>query len=464
MRAGRKSIPFLCYCILVLLIWGMVNYLNSRHHHRFDLTFSRQFTLSKKTTAIITDLKEPVTVTTLYRPTTEIFQRVKDLLEEYAYNSGKIKITHIDADKDRASVELLAGRLKTGSFELNTVIFECGDRTKFVPQSEIIKYPSPSYYGGGAPPEFRAEEAFTSAILSVTQEERKRVYFTTGQGERDTGNGKRDGISDAVELLRKQNFEVESLALLGVEKMPADCSVLVIAGPTKTFSEAERDVLRGYLDSGGKALVMLDPQTETGLCELLLERSVVVEDTMVVDPVKRLFFNPITIFADSYGYHPITKDMQTTATVFPLARGISIKEERGKYNAVALINSSEKAWGETNIVEDKASFSPDEDKKGPVSIAVAVSTPEGMRLVVFGDSDFISNFQLQSAGNSDLFLNCINWLVGQKKLISIGPKSPDIRRLTLSRNRLRNIFILTMGIIPLLVISSGIIVWRKRRR
>ena len=88
----------------------------------------------------------------------------------------------------------------------------------------------------------------------------------------------------------------------------------------------------------------------------------------------------------------------------------------------------------------------------------------GMRLVVFGDSDFISDTQIGNVGNSDLFLNSINWLAAKGKLISISPKSPDIRRVSVSAKQMQMIFWGTIAGLPLLAVCLGVGVWLKRRR
>ena len=51
--------------------------------------------------------------------------------------------------------------------------------------------------------------------------------------------------------------------------------------------------------------------------------------------------------------------------------------------------------------------------------------------MVIGDSDFASN-RPSASGNRDLFMNTMNWLAQQENLISIRPKDPDDRRITLT--------------------------------
>ena len=125
----------------------------------------------------------------------------------------------------------------------------------------------------------------------------------------------------------------------------------------------------------------------------------------------------------------------------------------------------------------------DTDKKGPVSLAAAVSAPAATpaappaepkkdgetpkpaetRLVAIGDSDFASNAAIRITGNQDLFLNTINWLAQQENLIAIRPKDPEDRRITLTADQERRIFYLTVLIVPGLILLAGVQTWWRRR-
>jgi ABC-type uncharacterized transport system involved in gliding motility auxiliary subunit len=57
----------------------------------------------------------------------------------------------------------------------------------------------------------------------------------------------------------------------------------------------------------------------------------------------------------------------------------------------------------------------------------------------------------------------MNWLSADEDLISIRPKEPDDRRLTMTRNQMTLAFYSSVLAIPLLILASGISVWWKRR-
>ncbi|MEQ8172701.1 MAG: hypothetical protein ABRQ38_27705, partial [Candidatus Eremiobacterota bacterium] len=93
-----------------------------------------------------------------------------------------------------------------------------------------------------------------------------------------------------------------------------------------------------------------------------------------------------------------------------------------------------------------ASALPQEDKK------ILKET----RIVVVGNSSFINNKYLSFQGNSDMFLNMINWLGQQEDLISIRPKNPEMHQLDLTGRQSILIALATLVVFPLLVIITGI--------
>ena len=82
---------------------------------------------------------------------------------------------------------------------------------------------------------------------------------------------------------------------------------------------------------------------------------------------------------------------------------------------------------------------------------------------MIGDSDFAANGGLGIQGNRDLFMNTLGWLSQQENLISIRPKEPDDRRITLTATQQANITWLSLLIIPACVFGTGVYTWWRRR-
>ena len=474
-------------------IFAITGFINSRHYERFDLTLSGKYSLSHKTKNILKNLDKPVVITTLFNPGEIFYEQIVDILKEYAYHSEKIKMENVDPLRNRTKVEELAKRLKIDDLQLNTVVFECGEYSKHVPQSEVIEKQYPF--------KFKGEEAFTEAVLSVTQEKQTAIYLVTGHGERNFEDYDRGGISGIANALKRDNCRVAPLDILSAKKIPDDCEVLVIAGPTKAYLTEEINIIRNYLESKGKLLLMfepaLNPNVPTGLKTFLAEYGIIARDDVVVyNKVNMPLFGKQTVAEiyvgkDEYAEeHAITNDLKSFNTILFGACSVDAAppNDQMPYQATVLMRAPEGSWGETdvaNLRQNKPEYSLDTDLQGPVSLAVAAlikelpksvtqahpamandpnATPQGARLVVFGDVNFASNEYLDNPGNTDLIRNSINWLARRETQLGISAKPPDYRKATINPVQMKFIFWVSIAGIPIIPIITGGIVWWKRRR
>ena len=172
-------------------------------------------------------------------------------------------------------------------------------------------------------------------------------------------------------------------------------------------------------------------------------------------------------------------------TAFPLARSVTaVSGGVNGHTAQAFVETGPNSWAETDIKGLLASGQAglDEgkgDRKGPIAIGAvataAVTAPTESkpgnadapkpetRVAVMGDSDFAANNALGIPGNRDLFLNIIGWLSQQENLISIRPKEPDDRRITLTATQQTNIAWISIVIVPGAIFGTGVYAWWRRR-
>ena len=135
------------------------------------------------------------------------------------------------------------------------------------------------------------------------------------------------------------------------------------------------------------------------------------------------------------------------------------------YIPTRLAYTSEDGWGETNIMNENFVFEEASDSKGPVTAAAVAENPSShSKIVVIGDSDFISNYQIGSVGNGILALNSLNWLAERKELIAIPPKDIINVYTSLSAKQMNLIFFSIVVGFPAFIFVSGILVWWKRNR
>jgi len=334
------------------------------------------------------------------------------------------------------------------------------------------------------------EREITSAVIRVMSGTQRKAYFVQGHGERDPMGETPLSYRDVAQLLKGDNFTVETLALSQHKDVPDDATVVIIAGPTADFLPEETEQITRYLAKGGKLLLLLDPplgerpQPLTGLIGLAKEWGVEVGNDVVLDVSGRSQRPELVVVVPPYPSHPITESFRV-GTIFPLARSVTPAKPAPEGKSVQpIIESARQAWAETDLKGLQSAGSQPEmnadkgDKEGPVTIAVAVSTPAPpadakpddpkappqTRIVVFGDSDFASDAVARSIGNIDLFLNTISWLTAQENLISIRPKEPGNSRLTMTPRELNWVWWFAVAILPAAVIVIGSVSLMRRRR
>ena len=340
--------------------------------------------------------------------------------------------------------------------------------------------------GRGAPEikAFKGEEAFTSAILAVTEDKTPHVYFSSGHGEASLESAERGrGLSDAKQLLERDNLSVATWESLGKDAIPADADAVIVAGPRTAFLPPEADALAKYLAAGGHAFLLLDPvlpspgspPADFGLGSLLAANGVKLGTDIVIDPANALpLVGAETVFANHYGSHPIVRSLAEGGipVILPLARSVSKADPVPPGVTVTnLVETSPDGWGETSLahLEEQVKKDPS-DTPGPVSLAVAVGPAEGDkaaagkgRLVVAGNSRFASGEGLSNSGNANLFLNSIHWLTGVEKQIGIAPKTLEQASLALTQSQVRRIGLFAVLGLPALAVLLGVYVWYRRR-
>lgn len=462
---------------LAVLLVLMVNYLSYRHNFRMDWSRSRFYSLSDKTLSLLSGLTNRIDAVVFFQPGHNAYEDIHNLLKEYEYASPLMRVEWVDPDRDLARTEELMRKYQVD--QANVVVFDAGGRSKYVTARDIAEYDYSPVRFGQSPERvaFKGEQAFSSAIQSITESRRPVIYFLQGHGERDVDSFNRSaGYSSLAQGIKRDNIDVRKLTLGEAQLIPADCDALVIAGPEKKVSGQELDLIRNYLEQKGRLLVMLDAMTQTGLEPLMADWGVRLADDVVVDATRTL--SGRELFITKYEPHPITSKLKSETSILYLPRSVEpavgAEEAVGapdKPHVMPLAASSEAGWAESDLTQNPMKFDAGVDRPGPVSVAVAAERGpvpgidvqiRPTRVVVFGDSDFVSNAAM-TGGNEDFFMSALNWLLERAELMAIAPKSVEQNRLLLTETQLRMLHWIVVVVLPLLVAVAGGLVWLRRR-
>jgi len=476
-RQTRYGAYLITYLLVIIAVLGAANWLANRHNKSYDSTSNKRFSLSEQTAKVVKGLNRDVKIT-YFDKTTE-FARARDLLDRYNNLSTRLHIDYVDPDK-KPQIAKAAGVRTYGSIYID---------------SGMRKEEAKSL----------TEEDITGALIRSLKSGERNVCFVSGSGEHSLDESGRTGYSSVKESLEKNNYKTRTVSLLQAgsattpaavklgqsaappaadmpkPEVPKDCTVLVVAGPKYDYTQPEVDAIKAYVESGGRALFLIDPPLKLGredysgspaLSAVIQTWGVTLDKDLALDTsgVGQIFgLGPEVPLVTSYESQPIVRDLKETATAFPLARTMDVKSP-DKGTAEKLFSTGANSYATTRINSAEIRIDPKTDKKGPLTLGAAgtYNNPGGDRskegrFVVVGSSNWLTNNILRFNGNRDLFLNMMNWLSSDEDLISIRPKEPEDRRLNISGRQMSVLFYSSMVFLPLIVVLSGFAVWARRR-
>ena len=439
------------YILVTIAVIVAVNVLADRFNKSYDATANKRYSLSDQTAKIVKGLKQDATIT--YFDQSTRFRNGKDLLDQYANLSPKVKVEYVDPDKNPQLAR------EAGIRNLGTAIVQISTRKE---EAKSM-----------------TEEGVTGAFIRDLKSTTRTVCLAQGSGEAQLDDSDRHGLSRFKELLAKDNYETKAVDLLQNAEVPADCTVLVAAGPTRNYEQPEADAIKKYVEGGGRALLLMDAPLKMGrseianndaLANVLQSWGVTLNKDLILDlnPLGQIVgLGPQVALVTTYASQPIVSELKGTATGFPLSRSMEIKST-DKSTVDKLFDSSSTSLATDNLSASSVNVNDPKNKKGPLTIAAAGTYNTGKensqgRFVVVGSSGWLANSFISFNGNSDLALNAMNWLSSDEDLISIRPKEREDRRITMTSSQMSWVRAVSQFLLPMIVVVAGIGVWLKRR-
>jgi len=480
-RRGRFGVSTTVMASIFIGIILFINAISIGNYHRFDITGVAQFTLASQTKEVLGGLETPVQIMAFYIPGEPIGEYAVNLLGEYENYTDQLSIESIDPAEHPDVAREYGTTLIPQEYRYPAIIFEGEFEGESLRRMVLIPEYCAVLEEQIIPVE--AEHAFTSAILQVTGIVQREVYFLTGHGESDIYSE----YSYARDELRDNLFKVEELNLQTTPSIPDECAALIIAAPQQPLTSNEVDIIQSYLESGGQAMLLTNPNPPQEVNQLLSPWGVSIEDGIIIDPSSYVSPNentPLITWERNYfgfekthfpGAAAITPNPEYTPQIFQSEEGeiqVIWVSEDSQTQMLVLFGTTEDSWLEKDFDPlTEPEFDEGIDVEGPLALGVLIAAAptegtveeQGTTLMVIGDSDFASNDHFYSGNNGDLFLNAVNTLTAGTEIVSIEHKVLPFRRLIVSPEVERFINYSSIGLLPLLVLVIGGIVWWRRR-
>src|SRR6201987_886170 len=228
------------YILVVIAVIVAVNVLADRFNKSYDATSNKRYSLSDQTAKIVKGLKQSATIK--YFDQSTRFHNGRDLLDQYANLSPKVRVEYVDPDKNPQAAR------EAGIRSFGTAVVQIGTKKE---EAKSM-----------------TEEGITGAFIRDLKSSTRTVCFVSGSGEHQIDDSDRRGLSRFKDLLAKDNYQSKTVSLLEQAEVPSDCTTLVIAGPTRNYEQPEVDAIKKYVENGGRALLMLDAPLKSGRSEI----------------------------------------------------------------------------------------------------------------------------------------------------------------------------------------------------
>jgi hypothetical protein len=464
-------------CLVILLVFSivvMVNYLSRDYHRRFYWSTRNHTVLSPLTLQFVKSLTNEIKVILYYDKNERLYSTVADLINEYKLANSKIFVETVDYLRDVAKAQKVKEDYKlAAATDKNLIIFDCNGKLQFVPGDALAQYIVQQVPDAKErefirkPTAFEGEKAFTAALIAVTNPKPLLAYVLQDHGEHSFDSGDPNYGYLKFHLLLGQNYiQVFPLSLRETNCVPADCHLLILAGPQVPIPDEELEKIDQYLSQGGRLLVLLHARSPiAGLARILAKWGVQLGIDTIKDPEHTVLGTDM-IVRNFNRQHPVVDKLVGSEIYLIRPRSV------GKLKLLS--PTADAPTVEELAFTGPSAFTgdhPQSQQQFPLMVAVekgaikgAVTERGSTRIVVVGESIFLANTPIESADNRWFGWHAVNWLLARTQLLrGIGPKSVLEYKLTMGRNQLQTAQWILLAGMPGAVLMLGGLVWLRRR-
>ncbi|MDR1768215.1 MAG: Gldg family protein [Propionibacteriaceae bacterium] len=433
---------------------------------QIDVTASQLYSMTDTTKDFLAKLDKDVTVYVIgTESSSNIDATVKQTLQKYADSSSHVKVVY----EDPYANPTFASKYTTDQVNYGTLIVVCGDVSKVLDynslfESEVDYQTYQSNVTG-----YDGEGQLTSAIQYVTSDNLPVVYELEGHSETALAG-------DFTSVVSKANVTLNKLTLLSSDAVPDDAQAVIINGPQADLSSDDAKKLTDYVAKGGNLFVSLDYQAKSDLPNLekvLAEFKVTPVKGLVLENDQSKYYNGNPLYL-----LPTIDEADPTASITngyvfaPYSRGLSHPDSDDEITYTPLLTTSDSAVAKADLSNVTTSQYEDGDAKGPFDIGLeAVKTADDDKtstLAVFGSTLMFTDDadQMVAGSNSALFSGVIASITNSSDVASIviPAKAYDVSTVTVPAATALLWAIILIGVVPLLCLGAGVVVWYRRRK
>lgn len=433
---------------------------NVRDRLRLDITENKKFSISQTSDDILKSLSKDVEIIILTEEKNFNQPMIPEVLKQYNIKSnGKIKVRYVDVEKDPTFVERELDSEQVKGITRDSIVVKSGKKNKVITENDLVEYD----YSNGYSPQvsgLKIEQAFTSAVKSVTSDFTPVLYYSKGHGEISLD----EELSDLKATIAANNYEIKELNL--AQTIPEDASLVLFASPQSDLLPKEMDNLLEFMGKGGDAIFLMGVQNSVKPLDnfnLVFERySLKLNNDYVLEGDQSRYYREFNIIIPQPIKNEVTEnlDPDSLSLYMPNCRSVTISQATKEWiNSQPLFATSEKSQS-TDFETQTAS-------PGPFLLG-AISEYKGQnssKIALVGNIEFVSNTLMQNLSDNGkrYILSMLNWMLDQKESLYIPSKSLASQPLNFNEQSMFITFILLALVLPLAIIGFGVFIWLRRK-
>ena len=270
-------------------------------------------------------------------------------------------------------------------------------------------------------------------------------------------------------MLQQKGFLIQEVSLAGTNSIPANCRLLITAGPRTPYSPSELAKLREYLGSGGSLFALFNFYSlprPSGLESFLADYEFEVGINQVSDS-KNEQSGEWPFVGRGSRQPPDHQADPRRRLQMVLPRSVGFPSRRRKTTTRRRCRCSRirptpgRRWCRRRAIRARS-----RSRAGFPLAAAKVHANEGQppaRIVVAGDSLFLGNSAFEAGANRDFANLTVNWLLERTHLLEIEPRAVTEYRISLSRSEMTSITWVLL-LLPGGTLGLGLLWWRRQMK
>ena len=433
---NRYAFYPLLLMMAVTLLW-----LAQRYHWQWDWTRENQNSLSRQTLVILDKMQHPLLIESYINDSPLLRKQISGFIKRYQQAKPDLKLKLINPD-------LQPEKARDMSITVN---------------GELVIH----YQGRVEKLRELNEQHLGNALQRLLLGGNHWIISLSGNGERKLLGKASSDLGKFAQELKRKGYKTQELNPSQNQIIPDNTTVLLIAGPRVNYLPGQWRQIENWINRGRNLLWLMDYSDPLELDKLGQWLGVDRLPGLIVDAGGSALGveDPSIALVSSYPKHEATRDLNVLS-LFPRSVALATITHSG-WQATPLLQTGASSWNETGPLQEAIRPDAADEHVGPLTLGLALQRDQlnkKQRVVVIGNGNFLANSTLGNGGNLQLGLNLIHWLSGEQQQLDIPAHTAADRTLKLGKTWTLLFGIGFLFVLPLILISSGLIIRYRRNQ